>query len=142
MLVSDGLEGSYDYLERCTDLIEDVVMILAKPDSEVIQQGHATAFSELKTFYQEHTWLIIANRISIRTARGSDRKEIIQRSESRLSNLLDVFERELEIKREICVNMNLTPTVEDYSSFEDREGKFGETFDKLMGVIDGRMTRE
>jgi hypothetical protein len=38
--------------------------------------------------------------------------------------------------------MNLTPTAEDYSSFEDSEGEFGETFDKLMGVIDGRMTRE
>ena len=142
VLVSDGLEGSYDYLERCTDLIEDVVMVLAKWDSEEIQQGHATAFSELKTFYQEHTWLIIANRISIKTARGFDREEVIQRSESRVSDLLDVFDRELETKREICVNMNLTPTAEDYSSFEDSEGEFGETFDKLMGVIDGRMARE
>jgi hypothetical protein len=142
ILVSDELEDSYDYLERCTDLVEDVVMILAKPDSEVIKQGHATAFSELKTFYQEHTWLIIANRISIKTARGSDRKRIIRRSESRHSDLLDTFDRELETKREICMKMNLIPTVEDYSSFEDQGEEFDETFDNLMGIIDGRMTCE
>lgn len=142
ILLADGLEDTYDELSECLNLIEDVVMILSKPESEVIKQGHHTAFDELKKFYQEHMWLIVANKISIKTAEGNHRSDLIRRSESNLSNLRSRFSQELSNKREICRQMNLLPGIEDYSNSEKNASDFSQKFDEFMHVVDGTTTCE
>ena len=138
------LEEHYERLTKCTNLLEDVVMVLGKSESEVIQTGHETAFKELKKLYQELTWLIIASKISIQTATGNNKEKVVQRSERRLSNKIEEFNSEYRQKEDICQSLNLLPDLEDYAQFQDmgRDEEFSETFDKFMKVVDGRATCE
>jgi hypothetical protein len=142
ILVADSLSHTYEYISETTDLIEDVVMVLAKDDSQVIKQGHATAFGELRSFYQDHTWMIVANQISKDTAAGPHRDLIVNSSSKNYNDLVEKFYEEYWSIEDICDAMHLLPDVSDYEKFEHGSDEFDEKVTELMEVVDGRTDSE
>ena len=142
ILVAESLESEYEYVTETTDLIEDVVMVLAKDDSDVIKQGHATAFEALRSFYQNHVWMLVANQISMNTAMGPHREYIENASSNGYQELESTFDKEYNNVEKMCNAMHLLPNVGDYGEFESESSELDEKMGKLMGVVDGTATSD
>lgn len=142
ILALDHLEDRYRYTSDFTNLFEDVVMMLSKLQGEDLERGHNTVMSELKKFYRDHVWLMVAHKISLRTAVGPSSGMIQEDSDNKLTTLRTQFDEELKQNRERCDAMDLLPSVGDYpdlrSGSDGEQDEFEERFDELMSVVDGR----
>lgn len=74
---NDWLEANYEYVSEFTRLFEDVVMVTADMGGEGIEQGYQTVISELKSFYVETVWPMIAHSTSLESAVGPNQDKII-----------------------------------------------------------------
>ena len=142
ILALDHLEDRYRYTSDFTNLFEDVVMMLSELQGEDLERGHNTVMSELKKFYRDHVWLMVAHKISLRTAVGPNSGMIQEDSDNKLTTLRTQFDEELKQNRERCDAMDLLPSVGDYPDFgsgsDGEQDEFEERFDELMSVVDGR----
>jgi hypothetical protein len=142
VLAIEHLEDRYRYTSDFTNLFEDVVMMLSELQGQDLKRGHETVMSELKKFYRDHVWLMIAHKLSLRTAVGPNLDMIQSDSDNMLTTLRTQFDEELRQNRERCDAMNLLPSVGDYPDFESEseseESEFDEKFDELMTIVDGR----
>lgn len=139
---SDWLEANYEYVSEFTRLFEDVVMVLADMNGEDIERKHQTAISELKSFYVESVWLMIAHSISLESAVGPNQDKIIGWSSSNLEELRAGFEETHRMNRKICEAVDLLPDLDDYQDFETDDEEFEETVDEFMAVVDGRQSSD
>lgn len=138
ILDSDVLEENYDYVNDFTQLLEDVVMMLVEIKDKDIEQGHQTAITELKTFYREEVWLMIAHSISTDTAKGPNQGDIYNWSSQNLDELRASFDESIKEKKEICDAVGLLPGIQDYEKFEPGDADFDEIMNEFMRVVDGR----
>lgn len=138
ILAIDHLEDRYRYTSDFTNLFEDVAMMLTEVQEQELTRGHNTVMSELKKFYRDHVWLMVAHKISLHTAVGPNADIIQADSNNKLTTLRAQFDEELQQNRERCAAMDLLPSVGEYSDFESDGREFDETFDELMRVVDGR----
>lgn len=139
---TDGLEANAEYVSAFTRLLEDVVMVLADMDGTDIERGHQTAISELKHYYIETVWLMIAHSLSLETAVGPNRDKIIGWSSSNLEELRAGFEDTHGTNREICEAVGLLPDLDDYRVFETDDETFESTVEEFMAVLDGRQSSD
>lgn len=142
ILAIDHLEDRYRYTSDFTNLFEDVAMMLTELQGQDLERGHNTVMSELKKFYRDHVWLMVAHKISLHTAVGPNADMIHEDSDNKLTTLRSQFDEELRQNRQRCDAMDLLPSVGDYPDFEseseEEQSEFDEKFDELMKVVDGR----
>lgn len=142
ILAVDHLEDRYRYTSDFTNLFEDVIMMLVELEGQDLERGHNTVISELKNFYRDHVWLMVAHKISLHTAVGPNADTIREDSNNNLTRLRSQFDEELTQNRRRCDAMNLLPAVGEYPDFgtssDDETDEFEEKFDELMTVVDGR----
>lgn len=139
---NEWLKENYDYVADFTRLFEDVVMVLSEMDGDDIERGHKTAISELKNFYREQVWMMIAHSISHQSAVGPNADKIRGWSSSNREELRVEFKDNYNTNREICDAVGLLPGLGDYSEFESDDDEFEETVDEFMAVVDGRQSRD
>lgn len=142
VLAETSLESSYEFVKSFTNLLEDVAMVMVNLPSENIESGHDTAISELKDFYLDHVWLMVAHTMSLNSAKGPNAGKIFTHSESNLMRLRGEFDDKFDANKRICLEMDLLPSVEDYPDFEEEGGELEDKFGQFMGVVDGRISRE
>lgn len=97
-----------------TDILEDAFMKLAALDVDDLSPAHIECFAELSDFHYNHAWQYPCLRISIETASGPRREEVVTDHVQRLETFEEGYHPRLENKRELCLNAGLSPKPSDY----------------------------
>jgi hypothetical protein len=126
------LEELYGYVEETTKLFEQVVKMLVNFEGQELERGHSTVFEELKKFYRDHVWLMIAHSISRFTAVGPNAEFIRNDSKKELKYLVAQFEEAFNLNRRRAAAMDLLPSI-DASDREPgtEQNKMEEALDTL-----------
>jgi len=119
-------------------------MTLVETNPEDLKKGHQTAFSELKDFYRDSVWLMIAHSLSVATAVGPNTQKIHSWSSPKLESLRASFDENIQTKKDICESVGLLPDIDDYDSDDtnDADKEFEEVVDQFMSVVDGKSIDE
>lgn len=126
ILSIDHLENGYEVVSDFTNLLQDVLLCMKEMEGDDIEKGHKTVISELKKFYRDHVWLIIAHSISMDTARGPSANLIRSDSATQLEKLRASFPEELEDNRRRADAVGLLPDIQDYPKWGSDEGELDE----------------
>lgn len=113
------LEEASESVREYTDLIEDVLMELAKVEQSELKARHRTAIDSLEEFYNDRAWEYPAALIMHETAEGPNSNWVIDQAEHKLEVLRDSFTAQLEDQRRLCAEAGLLPTTHDYPAHED-----------------------
>lgn len=97
-----------------TDTLEDAFMMLAKLDVDELSPKHVECFAELRDFHFNHAWQYPCLRISIETASGPRRDEVVTDRVQRLETFEEGYYPRLKNKRELCRKAELMPDVDDF----------------------------
>jgi len=128
----DHLEELYGYVEETTKLFEQVVKMLVNFEGQELERGHSTVFEELKKFYRDHVWLMIAHSISRFTAVGPNAELIRNDSKKELKYLVAQFEEAFNLNRRRTAAMELLPSIDASDREPDTEqNKMEEALDTL-----------
>lgn len=113
------LEEALEPVREYTDLIEDILMELAKVEQSGLKARHRTAIDSLEEFYNDRAWEYPAAFIMHETAEGPNSDWVIDQAENKLEVLRDSFTAQLEDQRRLCTGAGLLPTAHGYPVHED-----------------------
>lgn len=113
------LEEALEPVREFTDLVEDVLMELAKIEQSDLKARHRTAINSLDEFYNDRVWEYPAAIIMGETAEGPNSDWVISQAEQKLNTLRESYTDELEKQRRLCAEAELLPKACDYPSHED-----------------------
>lgn len=117
-----------------TDILENAYMMLGKMEINEVTAKHLECFAELSDFHFNQAWQYPCLRISIETATGPRREEIITDRSQRLPEFEDRYYPRLNSKQELCEKAGLVPGPEDYPANEgsNMENDIAELTDEYM----------
>ncbi|WP_363463672.1 hypothetical protein [Halogeometricum borinquense] len=113
--LGDAVEPVRDF----TDLVEDVLMELAKVEQSDLKARHRTAIESLEEFYNERAWEYPAALIMRETAEGPNADWVIDQAERKLESLHNSYSSELDSQRRLCAEAGLLPRAKDYPAHDD-----------------------
>lgn len=113
------LEEAVEPVREFTDLVEDVLMELAKVEQSVLRARHRTAIESLEEFYNEQVWKYPAALVMRETAEGPNTDWVISQAEGKLETLRNSYTSTLEHQQRLCAEAELLPRARDYPSHND-----------------------
>ncbi|MDQ2052908.1 hypothetical protein RBH26_20920 [Natronolimnohabitans sp. A-GB9] len=113
------LEEALEPVREFTDLLEDVLMELAKIEQSNLKARHRTAIDSLETFYNDQAWEYPAAIIMRDTAEGPNSDWVVNQAEQKLDTLREEYTTDLEDQRRLCAEAGLLPKAHDYPSHDD-----------------------
>lgn len=116
-------EDAYEAVERFTDLLEDIYMLLAEGNANDIIGTPSRIIDNLRVFYHEFTWKFVATILSIQTATGRDYTEIWRGSIKEIEWVTQTYNKRLNDIESTAEQANLIPSTEDYG-FSDSDTDF------------------
>jgi len=97
------------YVSVFKQLLEGSLSSLESFESEEIELGHITVISELRNFYRDRVWLLIAHSISRHTAVGPNAGVIQTDSKKNIDNLKEGFSEAFSDNWRRCLAMDMIP---------------------------------
>lgn len=97
------------YVSVFNQLLEGALSSLESLDTEKIELGHITVISELRKFYRDTVWLMIAHSISRHSAVGPNEKVIQTDSKENIDRLKEEFSEAFSDNWRRCLAMDMVP---------------------------------
>jgi len=103
---------------RCTDVIEDALMVLQDLSPDEYRDAHVEALEDLQSFYFEWAWKYPALEISADTATGPSEEKVVAARARTLATFDERLEEQLSDTVDELAAVGLIP---DYSDYPDLE---------------------
>lgn len=116
--LTEVAEEVYEAVEMFTDLLEDIYMMLARSDPTDVIGTPSKIIDNLRIFYHEFAWKMVATVLSIQTATGRDYQEIWRGCVKEMEWLATVYNRRLSEVKSTAGQANLLPELDDYEFSE------------------------
>lgn len=113
------LEASLDPVREFTDLLEDVLMQLAKIEQSELKSRHRSAIEALEEFYNKSVWEYPAAVIMKETVVGPNSDWVVNNADKKLKALRSSYSDDLKQLRQTCREAGLLPTPQDYPAQND-----------------------
>ncbi|UPM45349.1 hypothetical protein [Halocatena salina] len=113
------LEEALEPVREFTDLVEDVLMELARVEQSDLKARHRATIESLKEFYNTWTWVYPAALMMQETAEGPNSNWVISQAEEKQEFLRDSYTSKLKNQRRLCAEAELLPRVRNYPSRDD-----------------------
>jgi hypothetical protein len=133
------VEEALEPVREFTDLVEDVLMELAKIEQSDLETRHRTAIDALEDFYNERAWEYPAALIMRETAEGPNKEWVVNQAEQKLEALRGSYMTKLEENRRLCADAGLLPDASDYPADED---DVASAISDMMRTVDRTDDRE